>query len=167
MAPHQPGILCAVSPSVFVYEDASKDPRQLHWLDCSEPAPKLLGITANTNLSDVQDICVAKLEKETLLIVISRVRDELIHAFNSITGQLKWSVQKKIPGMKMVSFAVTGDGNCRIFVTNATTIQMFSALDGQYLGCFMKEGDQGLGLVCGLWWCEATSSLVAGHHDNR
>ena len=165
VAPYQPGILCAVSTEKLVYAD--KNSRQLHWLDCSEPEPKLLGITANTNLSDVQDMCIAESENETLLIVISHDRDELIHAFNSTTGQLKWTVQKKIPSGTFTSYGVAGDGYGRLFVADDTNkcIQMFSALDGQYLGCFMNKGDQGFGNVRRLRWCETTSSLVVAHHD--
>ena len=146
MTPHQPGVLCAVSPSILVYVDISKIPRQLHWLDCSEPEPKLLGINANTNLSRVKDMCTAKLENETFLIVLSSDAKELIHAYHSTTGQLKWSVQKKIPSGTFNSYGVAGDGNSRLFVVDDTNkcIQMFSALDGQYLECFMKKGDQGL-----------------------
>ena len=145
VAPHQPGVLCAVSPSMLVYENRSKNPRQLHWLDCSEPAPKLLGITANTNLPSVGDMSTAQSENETLLIVLPYDANELIHAYNSTTGQLKWSVQKKITSGTFSSCGVAGDGNGRIFVANWTNhcIQMFSASNGLYLGCFLKKGDQG------------------------
>ena len=165
VAPHQPGDFCAVSPSILVYDDFSKNPRQLHWLDCSEPEPKLLGITANANLGSVYDMCMAELENETLLIVISRDANELIKAYSSTTGQLKWSVQKKISSETFMSYGATGDGNGRIFVADATNncIQMFSTSDGQYLGCFMKQGDQGLGAVYRLRWCEAMPSLVVVH----
>ena len=110
-------------------------------------------------------MCVADSENEALLIVISYDAKELIHAYNSTTGQLKWSVQKKIPSGIFNSYGVTGDSNGRLFVTdyNNKCIQMFSASDGQYLGCFMKQGDQGLGNVYRLRWCETTSSLVVGH----
>ena len=117
----------------------------------------------------MKDMCTIKLENETLLIVISYDRNELIHAFNSSTGQPKWSVQKKIPSGTFNSSGVAGDGNGRFFVADATNkcIQMFSASDGQYLGCFMKPGDQGLGILYRLRWCEATSSLVVAYHDDK
>ena len=108
VAPHQPGALCAVSQSILVYVDMSKNPRQLRWLDCSEAKPKILGITANTNLSSVQDMCTVKLENETLLIVLPYDANELIHAYNSTTGQLKWSTEKKIPSGTFQSLGVAG-----------------------------------------------------------
>ena len=168
VAPHKPGALCAVSSSMLAYTYYSKNPRQLHWLDCSEPEPKLLGIHANTNLSYVQDMCLAELENESLLIVISCDANELIHAYNSTTGQLQWSAQKKIPSGIFRSNFVAGDSNGRLFVNDHTNkcIQMFSASDGQYPGCFMKQGDQGLGVIWQLRWCEATSSFVVAHRDD-
>ena len=167
VAPHLPGILCSISPSVLVYVDTSKNPRQLHWLDCGEVKPKPLGITANTDFDSVEDMCVAESENETLLIVISYDAYGPIHAYNSINGQLKWSVPKKIPSGLFSSYAVSRGDNGRLYVTDATNncIQMFSASDGQYLGCFLKQGDQGLRNPHRLRLCETTSSLVVGHHD--
>ena len=159
---HQPGVLCAVSPSMLIYENRSKNP-QLHWLDCGEVKPKPLGITVDTNLPFVQDMCTIKLENEALLIVLPYDANELIQAYNSSTGHLKWSVEKKITSRTFKSYSVTGDRNGRIFVANSC-ILMFSALDGQYLGCFMNKGDKGLGYLRRLRWCEATSSLAAAHH---
>ena len=167
VAPHKPGALCSVSPSILVYENISKNPRQLHWLDCSEADPKSLAITADTNFTVVQDVCTAELEKEKLLIVISYDANELIHAYNSTTGELKWSAETRTPTGTFISRGVAGDGNGRLFFADNTNdcIQRFSASDGQYMGCFMKRGDQGLGHVTRLGWNEATSSLVVGHLD--
>ena len=167
VAPHQPAALCSISPSVLVYEDTSKNPRQLHWLDCGEVKPRLLGITANTDLTGVQDMCIVESENEKLLIVISYYEHGLIHAYNSVNGQLKWSVPKKIPRGLFSSYAVSGDGNGRIFMADFTNncIQMFSASDGQYLECLMKRGYQGLGYPQKLRRSETTSSLVVGHND--
>ena len=139
---HQPGVLCAVSPSMLVYENRSKNP-QLHWLDCSEAKPKPQGIIANTNLPYVQDMCTTKLENEVLLIVLPYDANELIQAYNSTTGQPKWSVQKKITSGTFKSYSVTGDDNGRIFVADRinSCIQMFSASDGQYLGCVVIKRD--------------------------
>ena len=165
VAPYQPGIMCAVSSSMLVYEDCSKNPRQLHWLDCSEPEPKLLGITADLNLSYLQDMCTVELENETLIVLPNNVNEQ-IQAYNITTGQLKWSVQK-MPNQTWQSYSVAGDGNGHFFVADYTYsgIKMFSASDGQYLGCFMNKGDHGLGDVYRLRWCEATSSLLVAHSN--
>ena len=113
-------------------------------------------------------MCIAELENETLLITIPCDASELMQAFSSVTGELKWSVEKKIPSGTFESSGVAGDGNGRLYVADVTNegIQMFSASDGQYLGCLLKQGDQGLGNPRRLRWSEATSSLVVGHHDN-
>ena len=161
---HSGPILSAVSPSMLVYENRSKNP-QLHWLDCSEVKPKPLGIIVNTNLPFVQDMCIAKLENESLLIVLPYDANELIQAYNGSKGQLKWSV-KKITSGTFKSYSVTRDNNGRLFVADRTNscIQMFSALDGQYLGCFVIKRDQGLGILYRLRCSQATSSLAVAHH---
>ena len=162
VAPHKPGRLCTVSPSVLVYSDKAKNPEELHWLDCSEPKPKPLGITVNPNLDVVQDMCIAESEKERLLIQLARKENVPLPAYNSTTGQLKWSAQKSFK-----SFNVEADDSGRLYVTDITNdcIQMFSVSDGQYLKSFIKRGDQGLGIPCGLGWCETTRSLVVIHSN--
>ena len=42
VAPHKPGELCTVGSSFLLYEDGSKIPRNIHWLDCNEGKLKLL-----------------------------------------------------------------------------------------------------------------------------
>ena len=131
--------------------------------------PKPLGITANSNFRCVQDMCAAESENEKLLIVISYEENELIRAFTCTTGELKWRALKKIPSGTFQSSSITGDVNGRLFVADHTNecIQMFSASDGQYLGCLLKREDQGLGIVEILRWSEATASLVVGHQEGR
>ena len=95
--PHQPCILCAVSPTVLVYADNSTPKENhLHWLDCSKAEPKLLGITANTNIGII-DMCLAEYENEMLLIALPYNENESIYVCNSATGQLKWTAEKKVP----------------------------------------------------------------------
>ena len=134
--PHQPELICSVSPSVLVYKDTSTRPVQLHWLDCSGAKPKLLGITANASLNSVHDMCVLQSENEKLLIVISRDRNE-IQVYNCSTGQLKYSIEKKIPSGSFVSFGVAGDGDDHLFITDYKNncIYMFSVSDGHWGVC--------------------------------
>ena len=40
VAPHKPGVMCAATPPILLYVDASKSPRDVHWLDLSESQPK-------------------------------------------------------------------------------------------------------------------------------
>ena len=46
-------------------------------------------------------------------------------------------------------------------------IQMFSLPDGDYLGCLIREGEQGLGTPAFLCWWKAMSSLAVLHVKNR
>ena len=114
-------------------------------------------------------MCVVESDNGKLLIVISRDKNEVIWAFNSTTGKLKWRALKKIPSGTFQTWGVSGDGNDRLYVADFTNncIQLISVSDGQYLGFFMKRGDQGLGYPFALGWSEATLSLVVGHQDGR
>ena len=39
VAPHQPGVLCTVSPSTLLYVDHSKTASEIHWLDLKDLKP--------------------------------------------------------------------------------------------------------------------------------
>ena len=168
---HRPNMLCAVSPTVLVYVDRSKYKDQFHWLDCSDTEPKLLGITANTNVS-IYDMCIAEYGNEKLLITLPNKECNPIDAYDSATGQLKWTAEKKVPSTGEIfhSCGMTTDDLGRILIGDTTQkcIQMFSVSDGKYLGCWMKMRDLGLNLVRSLQRCETTSHLVvADEKDNK
>ena len=86
---------------------------------------------------------------------------------------LKWSVEGNLPGMQESLYAVSLTDNPQrdyLFVSDGSNgntgnscIQMFSILDGQYLGCLIKEGEQGLGNPGTIAWHSASHSLAVAH----
>ena len=153
--------LCVVPPSTIFFADFLK--RYVHRLDCSGSMPTICQSIAYD--CEIIDICYAKHSHENLLIVAG---DERLQAFQADTGQIKWSNKDvHLSGLneEMKPFRIAADGNGRLFVNdeNNKCIEMFSASDGQYLGCLIKEGEQGLGDLWGMCCAEATSQLVVSH----
>ena len=94
----------------------------------------------------------------------------LIKAYNSTTGQLKWTAEKKVPSTYRTfgGNGLTGDGNGHLFVWEAHNkcIQMFSTLNGQYLGSLMKGVKLGLGSVFCLQYHQSSKSLLVANYKN-
>ena len=162
-----------MSQSVLVYENEIGFGERFHWLDCSDIEPKLLGMkTANTN-KITYDMCIAEYGNEKLLIVLPKLfLFNNIYAYDSATGQLKWTAEKKVPstGKMFNSSGMTTDDLGRILIWDTTNecIQMFSVSDGKYLGCWTKMRDLGLNHVRSLQRCETTSHLVvADEKDDK
>ena len=163
--------LCAVSQFTLVYEHISptiyEKRRQLAWLDCSGPKPKPLGIISDENVGYVHDMCLVENENEKLLIIDTIT---LIKAYNTTTGQLKWTAEKKVPSTYRTfgSNGLTGDGNGHLFVweSHNKCIQMFSTLNGQYLGSLMRGVKLGLGSVFCLQYHESSKSLLVANYKN-
>ena len=92
-----------------------------------------------------------------------------IHCYSVATKSLKWSVGGNLPGMQRALHPVSlaTDGRGHLFVSDGVMgnrcIQMFSISDGQYLGCLIKEGEQGLGHPYGICWHSASHSLLVAH----
>ena len=90
---------------------------------------------------EINDICYAKHFHENLVIVAS---GEGIQAFAMGTGKVKWSMKDvHLPGQNTIMnpFRIAADGKGRLFVfdVNYRSILMFSASEGQYLGCLIKN----------------------------
>ena len=162
--------MCSLS-STLVYEHISpfiyEKMRQLAWLDCSEPKPKPLGIISDENVGYVHHMCLVENETEKLLIIDTT---PLIKAYNSTTGQLRWTAEKKVPSTYRTfgSKGLTGDGNGHLFIwdNDSKCIQMFSTLNGRYLGSFMRGVELGLGSVFCLQYHESSRSLLAANYKN-
>ena len=114
----------------------------------------------------MSDMCLVEFGNERLLIVIPSAEDDPVLAYNSTTGNLVWSKEKKLPNKRTFeSSGATGDGKNHLLICDDRSIEMFSVSDGQYLGCFMKKDELGLGIVTRVRLHEATSSLVVAHQE--
>ena len=170
VAPHKPGVMCAATPSILLYVDASKSPRDVHWLDLSESKPKLaVGKRVIHSQQDIfRDMSFTKDGDKQLLLVAGG--DGGLLAYDTETDKLKWKVEEMLPGMKhkFNAFGVAADGRGHLFVSDFANqhkdgngcLQMFSVADGQYQGCLMKDKAY-LGNPLRIYWCENTLSLLA------
>ena len=167
VSPHQPGVLCTVSPCTLLYVDHSKTASEIHWLDLKDLKPKFGRWAADVprinNCSAGTDtpICYVPDGGTHLLVFVC---DHGIFAYNKAKENLEWEIEKILQGNEkpMDAVDVASDGRGNLFVCDRANecIQMFSVSDGQYLGCLIKKGEQGLGYPWRLKWCENKSSLI-------
>ena len=159
VAPHKPGRLCHVAPSVLLYENTSTEPREIHSLDCSGDEPTPTGSVVHTNITaDIENICCTEYKNEKILVVADK--DEMIHVYNTASGELKWTVkEKQYHEKKFKPGGVVADWRGHLFVIDEVNkcIQMFSMSDGQHLGHFGREEEQSIGRID---WRDSTSSLL-------
>ena len=95
------------------------------------------------------------------LVIVAPAGPQGIHAYNVETNSLQW--KKEIDGMGRAG--VNSDGHGRLFVCDIDNgcIHMLSVSNGQYMGCLIKQGDQGLGVPLWGTWSEEISSLIVVH----
>ena len=163
VARHAPGALHTVAPSLLLYADASRCPREVHWLDLSDgdPKPAAGKRVIHTQNKDIWEMYLIKAGKKQLLIVAAG--DEGLFAYNTKTDKLEWEVRGKLLAMKydISVWGVATDGRGHLFVTDAVNerIHVFSVLDGSYMGSLLT-GDDTLDCPSSICWCENMSSLV-------
>ena len=152
--------MCA-APSALLYLDQSKTPREVHWLHLNDAQPKPGKSVIHTQQFHIRDICFVK-DGDKQLLVVAAAQNGLF-AYNIEFDKLEWKFDGNIPGPgeKMFVSGVTTDGRGHLFVSdsNNNSIQMFSVLDGQYLGCLTKRM-RDLGQPFRVYWCKKASSLV-------
>ena len=95
-----------------------------------------------------------------------------MQTFQLDTGLVKWWKKYiQLPGQNenCKPYCLAADRKGRLFVTDLSNkcIQMFSVSDGQYLGCFIKEGEQGLGVLGKICFSASTSQLVVSHRKDE
>ena len=98
------------------------------------------------------------------LLIVSDKMNHGIYVYDTNKDELVWSVKGKLTSMvnEMDAGGVTTDGFGRVFVCDRANrcIQVLSIVDGSYLGCLLKAGEQGLGDPLFIRWCNDTSSLI-------
>ena len=165
VAPHRPSTLYAATLSTLLYVDSSKQPREVHWLDLSGNKPKSAAgkRVIHTHNAQTRDLCFTRDGNKQLLVVADGI--DGLFAYNTETDKLEWKVLGTVPGMNQAAdpMGVTTDGQGHLFVGDYVngnkSIQMFSVLDGHYLGCLMKDVNAH-GTPARLRWCDRKSSLV-------
>ena len=147
-----PGDLFAASPSTLLFVDKNKLPNKVYWLDCSGTEPKLTGKKINTTLNFIWDTCYIPDEKKPLLV---GCKNESVFAFDVVSNKVEWKTQ-------VCGCSVTTDGH-NVLTRAGNEIKLLSLSDGKGLGCLIRDGDQDLGELDEVRWCNATSSLVVAH----
>ena len=84
VAPHVPRVLSTSGSSMLLYDDGSKRPYHIHWLDCNESKPKLLKKKSfTTSLLYLNDMIRVQNGAEELLITSDY--DKGIHCYSTTT----------------------------------------------------------------------------------
>ena len=169
--------MCAGTQSTLLYEDRSKSPREVHWLDLNDAQPKPADgkRVIHTEQTNIDDMCFSESAEKQLLVVAGG--DKGLFAYNTDTDELEWKIGGHLSGhlIAMHTMGVTTDGRGHLFVTDTYNhcIQMFSVSDGQYLGFLVIDiaetlRSRHLKSTCEqifrfpwrIRWCEETSSLI-------
>ena len=151
-----PGALCAESTSTLLVVNQSNGPSDAYWLDCSEDEPTLTGKKITIDFpAKVWDISFLSNERKPLLLAIQYGR---LHAYSALTNKLEW--KSEVGGNSVTTY-------CHDYVMVCAHLRhyicMFSLPDGKKLGYLMRDGDQGLGKLKHVRWCNMTSSLIVVH----
>ena len=158
-----PGVICTATPSILLYVDESKTPREIHWLylSCEPPKPAEGRKIVHTHLGRINDMCFVQDGDKQLLIITNY--EEGLFAYNTNTDRLEWKVFRNPYGMKenMDVRGITTDGNGRLFVSDGNNhcIHVYSLSDGSYMNCLLKD-DHPLYKPGTILWCEKTASLI-------
>ena len=164
MAPHWPMRLCTTTASTLLYEDWTKSIHEVHCLDVSDAQPKPVAgkSVIHAQLYRMYDMCAMQNGDKQLLVAAAG--EDGLFAYNMKRDKLEWKVDVKPHGMEkyMEVSGVTTDGRGRLFSCDRANecIQVFSAADGQYLGCLIKDVET-FGDPVRICWCEKTSTLLA------
>ena len=168
VAPHNAYALCVAPPSTIFYQDYQfSQPSNIQRLDCTGSIPTPCQSIGTCNVF-ISSMCYLKHHEEELLVAVA---DNVITAFKLGDG-VKWSKNEiHLPDQneicKPIRIAAGGEGHLFVFDANNRCILMFSVTDGQYLGCLIKEGEQALGRIGRIYFCESRSQLIISHKKHR
>ena len=145
-----------MSASVLLFADLSTELIGLHRLDCNGNKPKLVGRKTNVPLKWVYNMCHASGDGKSLLAV---AYSQAVHVYNTLNSRVEWSIDTNCR-------SVETDGQNYLLICDPYKIKLFSLSEGKDLGSFIKRGDQGLGELDLVRWCDTTSSLIVAHRVN-
>ena len=167
--PHEPGIMCTSTATTLLYENQSKYPREVRWLDCRVSPPKAasgtnITVTQQNNMWDMRYVSLG--DKQLL---ITSHRYEGVNAYNVKTDKLEWKVDGgNLPWIERIDVeALSLDGVGHLFVADDLNkcVHVLSVADGSYLGHVLRATDDKPG-KWRLRWCKSISCLVLGKVEN-
>ena len=136
-----PGRLSSSGSSVLLFVSDMK----IYQMDCSNM--EFSQSTKSCILDVSESIWVMNYaqqnNKEFILVVPQSLSG--IKAYDANSGFLEWD--KELPGMTRCALIPDGHGHLFVSDQDNKCIHLLSVLDGEYLGCLIKEGEQGLGFL--------------------
>ena len=112
----------------------------------------------------IRDLC--SLNIGTKQLRVTAMISGKLRAYDETLDRLEWIAEGDIPGMRrwLHVRSVTADNEGHIFAYDRANecIQKFSA-GGKYLGCVLREKEQGLKTIQHIRWSHHISALIVGH----
>ena len=139
MGPLKSYRLYPISQSGLLFNCGSETQPHIHCLDCTRfPQDECKFYVAEYMY---WDMCFVQ-EQNKKLVIVTADGPQGIHTYNADTKLLEW--EKEIDGMENAGIASDGHGHLFVFDKVNKCVHTLSVLNGQYMGCLIKEGDLGL-----------------------
>ena len=167
---HQPERLYSPSGAKLLYEDCSKVPRQIRWLDCSISPPLVTDVTT-TEQQTLHHLCFVDGGAGQRLLIVCDSKQGVC-AYNVISNQLTWRTKSAEIKLKRNEWQMSAQGvaadeeSFYLYVcdVNNRCLQMFSMTDGRYMGALLSDdGKPLLGHMTCISWCKDTQSIAVAH----
>ena len=154
-------------PGTLIYYDIQSGCNVRIQLE-SENVPSLVEANSSYCSNRIRDMCsVSNGSKQ--LRVIAMISGKL-RAYDETLDRLEWIAEAELPGMTRSLYvrSVTADNQGHIFAYDRANecVQKFSAT-GEYLGCLLREKEQGLKTMQLIRWSNHISSMVVGHTNSE
>ena len=151
--PPGPLFRSTTSSSTLLFADLSTELIGVHRLDCSGSKPRLVGRKIDIPLKWKYNMCYASGDGKSLLGV---AYPHAVYVYNTQQSRVEWTTD-------VINCSIDTDGHHYLLICDPYKIRLFSLSDGKDLGSFIKRGDQGLGELDLVRWCNTTSSLIVAH----
>ena len=167
---HQPGRLCTASPTVLLYEDRTRVPCEIRWLNCNVSPPKpVTGKNITFTKQDmIWDMCYVEHEGKQLLVTTRGFVG--IFAYNLRTDEREWRVKGRRGGMKkeigVESITTDGCGNLFVCGYKNASIWLFST-GGNYLATIMRHKSLDDVQPWCISWSKKMSYLLVAHTTSK
>ena len=164
--------MCAASTSLssssLLFVDYQYRPLQVGLLDCSASPPKLLEGESNI-LKDqcwMHDMVVTNQGDKELLVGTYDRSGTIMQAVNLCSHEAEWQIERDDRGKASIRepHDLTSDGQGHIFVNDSINKSAhLLSFDGKHLSCVLQKGEQSLGEICSVRWCETLNGLLVIH----
>ena len=137
-------------------------------IDCSSFPPNEVTV-AHGNKLDRSWSSICCIKKQGREFIVKDDQDSAISAYDVTSGELEWTLSDYPESAEtFVRFgSTTSDDNGHIFVFDTTSKHIYAvSVEGKYLCCLLKEGEEGIGEIKKIKWSKAESCLMVAHCKN-